>query len=67
MELHEAVQHEVERLAEEFAGTFSRETIDQYVHDSLSTFRHARVLDFVPLLTYRFARERLRESARPPC
>ncbi|HEY6638457.1 MAG TPA: arsenate reductase ArsC [Solirubrobacterales bacterium] len=60
----EHVQRSVEVLAEEFAGIFSRETIDAYVEESLDQFADARVEEFVPLMVERFARQRLRALAQ---
>jgi arsenate reductase (thioredoxin) len=54
------VERAVDRLAEEFEGIFSRETINRYVDESLRRLRAARFADFVPVLVYRFSRERLR-------
>ena len=51
--------HQVDDLAKEFHGIFSRETIDRYVHESLEQFADARVTASVPVLAHRFARERL--------
>jgi arsenate reductase len=53
-----------ERLAEEFAGVFSRETIARYMSESRDLLAGARVSDFVPVLAHRFARERLRALAQ---
>ena len=47
-------------LSEEFAGTFSSETVERYMAQSLDALANARVKDFVPLFSHRFARERLR-------
>ena len=47
-------------LREEFAGTFSSETIERYMAQSLEALGGPRVKDFVPLFVHRFARERLR-------
>jgi protein-tyrosine-phosphatase len=51
--------HQVDDLAKEFHGIFSRETIERYVSESLEQFTNARVTTFVPVLAHRFARERL--------
>jgi arsenate reductase len=48
------------RLAEEFAGVFSEETIERYLAESLDLLGDAHVTTFVPVLAHRFARERLR-------
>ena len=44
----------------ELAGVFSRETIDRFVTDSADQLGATRFSDFLPVLAYRFARERLR-------
>lgn len=54
------VERATDTLCEEFAGTFSRETIDRFVSESTEQLGRAHFNDFVPLLAYRFARERLR-------
>jgi arsenate reductase len=58
------VQRSVEVLAGEFAGIFSRETIDAYVEESLDQFADAKVEEFVPLMVERFSRQRLRALAQ---
>jgi protein-tyrosine-phosphatase len=50
----------LENLREEFAGTFSAETVERYMAESLQSLGGARLTDFVPLFVHRFARERLR-------
>jgi len=50
----------LERLSDEFAGTFSAETVERYVAESVDDLGGARLKDFVPLFVHRFARERLR-------
>lgn len=47
-------------LCVEFAGIFSRETVDRFVSESIVSLADAHFADFVPVLAYRFARERLR-------
>ena len=47
------------RLAEEFAGIFSQETIARYMAESTDLLGEAKVNVFVPVLAERFARERL--------
>jgi arsenate reductase (thioredoxin) len=47
-------------LESEFAGVFSRETVERYMAQSLEHLEGARFKDFVPLFVHRFARERLR-------
>ncbi len=50
----------LEQLREEFVGTFSAETVERYVVESLMALGSARLKDFVPLFVHRFARQRLR-------
>jgi arsenate reductase (thioredoxin) len=59
-----ALRREIARLAGEFGGVFSKETVDRYVHESLDKLQGARVSSFVPLFVHRFARERLRALAQ---
>ena len=54
----------LESLRAEFAGTFSAETVERFMAESLEALAGARLTDFVPLFVHRFARERLRASAR---
>ena len=54
----------VDSLTDEFAGVFSRETIERYVDESLESLSGARLAEFVPLFVHRFARERLRALAQ---
>jgi arsenate reductase (thioredoxin) len=60
--------HHIEKLTEslldDFAGVFSRETIERYVSESVDLLGGARFSDFVPVLSYRFARERLKALAQ---
>jgi protein-tyrosine-phosphatase len=51
-------------LIDEFAGTFSEETIHRYISQSLDLLGNARINVFVPVLAHRFARERLRALAQ---
>ena len=53
-----------ERLADEFEGVFSFETIERYLAESLDLLGGARINVFVPVLAHRFARERLNALAR---
>ncbi|MBB1513634.1 metalloregulator ArsR/SmtB family transcription factor [Tessaracoccus sp. MC1627] len=55
----------VDELTYRFTGTFARETVDRYVHESFQTlFRTARIKTFVPVLAVRFAQERLTALAQ---
>ncbi len=53
------IRRESEALAREFAGVFGRETIERFMVESLASLRGARTAEFVPLLAWRFTRERL--------
>jgi arsenate reductase len=51
--------------AREFTGVFSGETVARYVTESAVRLAvGARIVEFLPLLTHRFARERLRALAQ---
>ncbi len=52
------------RLAEEFEGIFSRETIERYMAESQRMLDGARINVFVPVLAHRYTRERLRALAQ---
>jgi protein-tyrosine-phosphatase len=58
--------HEVSgRLASKFAGVFGPETIERFVVDSMDQLLPtAKTTAFLPLLTERFARERLQALAK---
>ena len=52
------------RLADEFEGVFSQETIARYMAESQDLLGEARINVFVPVLAHRFARERLMALAQ---
>jgi arsenate reductase (thioredoxin) len=54
------LQKGLARLRDEFAGTFSPETVERLMAESLEALGGARLKNFVPLFVHRFARERLR-------
>ena len=54
------LERALDGLSEEFAGTFSGETVERYMAESLEALANARIKDFIPLFCHRFARERLR-------
>jgi arsenate reductase (thioredoxin) len=54
------VERAAEALQDEFAGTFSRETITRYIAESLDLLGDAKITVYVPVLAHRFARERLK-------
>ena len=62
--LDSVTQHHIrqmaDRLVDEFAGVFSRETIERYISESVDLLGESKVNTFVPVLAHRFARERLR-------
>ena len=66
--LDPVTQHHIdqaaERLAEEFAGVFSQETIARYLAESTDLLGEAKINVFVPVLAHRFARERLKALAQ---
>jgi arsenate reductase (thioredoxin) len=53
-----------ERLADEFVGIFSQETIARYMAESTDLLGEAQINVFVPVLAHRFARERLQALAQ---
>ncbi|MGS2647182.1 arsenate reductase/protein-tyrosine-phosphatase family protein [Streptosporangium sp. LJ11] len=60
-----AIATAARRLGEEFAGTFSVETIERFLHTSYDQFAtRAAVANFLPLPAERFARQRLHALAR---
>jgi len=59
------VRRSAARLEDEFAGTFGRETVERFIADSLQQLvPTATVTSFLPLLTERFARDRLHALAK---
>ena len=53
----------LEKLAQEFKGIASRETVDRVLDESFLQLAGARIQAYVPLFAERFARERLRAIA----
>ena len=58
------LRSEIARLADEFRGTFSPETVERFARESLASLGDARVKDFLPVFVHRFTRERLRALAQ---
>jgi arsenate reductase (thioredoxin) len=58
------IDRAAERLADEFAGSFSRETIARYMAESQDLLGEATINVFVPVLAHRFTRERLMPANR---
>ena len=54
----------VKRLSKELEGFFSPETIERFVVESWGQLADAKVKGYIPLLTERFARQRLRACAQ---
>lgn len=54
----------VDALAQEFRGVFSWATVANVVADTAMRWRQARIRQFVPTLTHRFASDRLRAIAQ---
>jgi protein-tyrosine-phosphatase len=53
------------RLAKEFAGTFNQETIERFLGTSYDQFAgKATLVNFLPLLAERFAKQRLQAMAK---
>ena len=64
-EQHLQVETAARRLSQEFAGTFSTETIERYITDSQTQLEgKARIATWLPVLIERFTRDRLRALAR---
>jgi arsenate reductase (thioredoxin) len=66
--LDPVTQHHInqaaDRLAEEFAGVFSQETIARYMTESQDLLGDASISVYVPVLAHRFTRERLKALAQ---
>ncbi len=62
--LDQQVRGVIERLAQEFEGTFSPQTVERFVVESSGHLADAKVKGYVSLLTERFARQRLRAYAQ---
>ena len=58
------IDQAADRLADEFAGIFSREKIARYMTESQDLLGEARINVFVPVLAHRFTRERLKALAQ---
>jgi arsenate reductase (thioredoxin) len=58
------IDQAAERLADEFAGIFSQETIARYMAESQDLLGEAKINVFVPVLAHRFTRERLKALAQ---
>ncbi|WNM24892.1 arsenate reductase ArsC [Demequina capsici] len=64
LDQRESLDRALERLIDEFAGAFGRETVTALLDHSYASVSHkARMPQFVPLLAERFARQRLQASS----
>jgi arsenate reductase (thioredoxin) len=60
-----ALKTSANHLAREFDGTFGAETIERFLHSSYDEFAsRAVVLNYLPLIAEKFARQRLRALAK---
>ena len=64
LELRPLIRSVAVRLRTEFAGVFADETIQRFMAESYESLSGAKVQGFIPLLTERFTRQRLRALAR---
>jgi protein-tyrosine-phosphatase len=60
----ERLQTQIKDLCEEFRGVFSPETVEETVKQSLEAMGGVRFDDFLPILVYRFSRDRLRATGQ---
>ena len=58
------INQAADRLADEFKGIFSQQTIARYMAESTDLLGEARINVFVPVLAHRFCRERLKALAQ---
>jgi protein-tyrosine-phosphatase len=54
------IEHDLDLLRAEFAGTFSAETIERYIAESVEGLSGSRIHIYLPIFVSRFARDRLR-------
>ncbi len=60
-----ALKSAAARLADQFEGTFNSETIERFLHSSYDEFGEGvTIVNYLPLLAERFARQRLDALAR---
>ena len=65
-ELASAIEQAIARLQQELGDRLPAETITSHVGAALDELRDARIKTYVPVLTYRIARERLRMLLATP-
>jgi arsenate reductase (thioredoxin) len=54
----------VDRLCSDFAGIYSRETVERSLQESLDSLGNASLQTYVPLFAERFSKERLKANAQ---
>jgi protein-tyrosine-phosphatase len=54
------IEKAAEALESEFAGIFSKQTIERYLAESVDMLGESKINVYVPVLAHRFARERLK-------
>jgi arsenate reductase len=59
-----SLRREIGRVADQYRGIFSQETIDRYVRESIEALEGARLRDYVPTFVYRFSTQRLKALAQ---
>lgn len=65
LDQQQALRTAAANLARTFGGIFGSETIERYLHSSYDEYAgRASVVNFLPLMAERFARQRLRALAR---
>lgn len=65
LDQHVALKTAATRLSEEFAGVFNLETIERFLQGSFNQFAGtATVVNFLPLLAERYAKQQLQAAAR---
>jgi protein-tyrosine-phosphatase len=65
LDQQQALRTAAATLADTFAGVFGTETIERYLHSSYDEYAgRASVVNYLPLIAERFARQRLRALAR---
>jgi len=64
-DLDRRIAREADALVSEFKGTFSAETVQRYVAESVESLKgRPRVTDYVPMFVRRYSRERLKALAQ---
>jgi protein-tyrosine-phosphatase len=58
------IEKAADALQDEFAGTFSQETIARFIAESVDLLGESKINVYVPVLAHRFARERLKALAQ---